>query len=68
MIKSSPAGYPDDLATVTITKSRTDRVNDIVYKYGKTWRFYFNAKKSAILVYGESVKDNTRNSRERVFK
>ena len=67
-LKSSPAGYADDLATATTSKGRTDQVNNIVWNYGNTWRFYFNAKKSAVLVYGESVKVNAKNSRDRVFK
>ena len=67
-ILSSPAGYADDLATATVSKCRTDQVHKIVYEYGRKWRFKFNAKKSAVLVYGESKKQHDQNSVHRVFK
>ena len=67
-IPSSPAGYADDLATATISKGRTDLVHKMVYEYGRKWRFNFNAKKSAVLVYGETKKQHDRNSLNRVFK
>ena len=67
-IPSSPAGYADDLAAVTISKGRTDAVHKMVYEYGMKWRFSFNAKKSAVLVYGETKKSHDRNSQHRVFK
>ena len=38
-IPSSPAGYADDLATATVSEMRTDMVHDMVYEYGKKWRF-----------------------------
>ena len=67
-IASTPPGYADDIATACIDKSRMDRVMDRVDMYGKKWRFKFNAKKSAVLIYGEGQKKNTENSQYRVFK
>ena len=67
-IPSSPAGYADDLATATTSKLRTDAVHQIVYEYGMRWRFHFNAKKSAVLVYGEKKRAHDINSTHRVFK
>ena len=67
-ILSSPAGYADDLATATTSKQRTDAVHQIVYGYGKKWRFHFTAKKSAVLVYGETKRAHDANSAHRVFK
>ena len=58
----SPAGYADDLAMATVSKSKTDAVHQIVFEYGKKWRFNFNAKKSAVPVHGESNKCNEANS------
>ena len=54
MIPSTPVGYADDIATACISKLRTDHTLDIVYNYGCKWRFKFNAKKSAVLVYGDT--------------
>ena len=41
VIPSSPEGF---------------KANDIMYNYGRTWQFSFNAKKSTGLVYGEDYK------------
>ena len=68
LIPSSPAGYADGLAAVTISKNHTDKVHDIVYKYGKKWRFNFNAGKSGVMVYGENKKTNAFNHKHRVFR
>ena len=67
-VPSSPAGYADDLATATISKTRTDRVHNMVCEYGKKWRFRFNASKSAVLVFGEDKKTNMNNSKYRAFR
>ena len=65
---SSPAGYADDLAAATTSKRKTDKVNEIVYNFGNKWRFKFNARKSAVLIYGETKRDNDLNSKNRVFQ
>ena len=67
-IPSSPGGYADDLATATTSKARTDKVHNIVVEYGRRWRFRFNAKKSAVLVHGETKFEHGKNSPHRVFR
>ena len=67
-IMSTPPGYADDLATACDSKSKMDGALEIVGRYGKKWRFDFNTKKSAIMVYGENQKANRENSNHRVFK
>ena len=67
-VPTTPGGYADDLATATVSKVRTDKVHEIVTNYGKRWRFKFNAKKSAVQVYGETKVENTRNVPYREFK
>ena len=66
-IPTCPPSYADDIATACLGKLRTDRVLDIVSNYGNKWRFNFNAKKSAVLIYGEGKRDHYRNSPDRVF-
>ena len=39
-----------------------------MYSYGNIWRFRFQAKQSAILVYGESPREHNRNAQNRVLK
>ena len=67
-IPSSPGGYADDIATACLSKTRSDKVHDIVYKYGRKWRFFFNAKKSAVLVYREVLKTYQKSHDLRHFK
>ena len=62
-IRSAPVGYADDLATATISKHKTDKVNSLVFKFSRKWRFTFNAKKSAVLTFGESHTENEKNSK-----
>ena len=67
-ISSSPGGYADDIATACLSKTRSDRVHDIVYEYGRKWQFSFNAKKSSVLVYGEDLKTYQKSHDLRQFK
>ena len=48
---------PTILAAACINKLRIDKVMKIVNNYGRKWHFHFNAKKSAVLVYGEDPKE-----------
>ena len=64
----SPLGYADDIATATTNKFKTDRVLDMVYRHSCTWRYNFNPKKSAVLVYGETQAEHRRNSQDRVYR
>ena len=57
-VRSTPVGYADDLATATVSKNKTDRVNNLVYKFSRKWRFTFDAKKSAVLTFGETQVEN----------
>ena len=67
-IPSTPAGYADDLATATKSRTKTDRLHEIAYSYRRIWRFTFNASKSAVLIYGEKKKEHKINSLNRYFK
>ena len=67
-IPVSPLGYADDIAAATTSKTKTDRMLDTVYQHSTKWRYKFNPKKSAVLVYGESEIENRNYSRYRVFK
>ena len=67
-ISVSPIEYADDVAAACIDKVKTDRMLNIVYEHSKTWRYRFNPKKSAVLVYGESSKENAINSKYRMYR
>ena len=66
-VPSSPVGYADDVAACTVSKRRMDRVMNVVYNHGNTWRYSFNAKKSAVLVFGETNRERQIGSKNRVF-
>ena len=67
-IPSTPLGYADDVATCCLSKFKLDKAMDIVYKHGCVWRYELNAKKSGVLVYGESRKDHDVNAVDRQFR
>ena len=67
-VKTTPLGYADDLASCTLSGNKMHRVMDIVAQHGRTWRYSFNAKKSAVMVYGESAAETLKGSTNRMFK
>ena len=67
-IPSSPAGYADDLAACCTSEHKMDCVLRIVYRHGCTWRYNYNAKKSGIMVFGETPRTNKHNAEMRHFR
>ena len=67
-IKSTPLGYADDLATCTLSGSKMHHVMGVVGQHGRTWRYSFNAKKSAVMVFGETPAESLKGSSNRMFK
>ena len=65
---STPLGYADDVTTCCLSKHKLDRAMTIVHDHGCTWRYELNAKKSGVLVYGETRREHDRNSIDRIFK
>ena len=64
-ISTTPLGYADDMATATVSENAMDRVLNIVHLHSRRWRYNFNAKKSAVIVYGEGERENKLNSKNR---
>ena len=64
---SIPVGYADDLAAACNSKLKMDRVMEIVYTHGRTWWYNFNARKSGVLVFGETNREHSANSKNRSF-
>ena len=67
-VSVSPIGYADDIATASTSKGKTDRVLQTVYDHSCKWRYKFNPKKSAVLVYGEGPRENKTNSQHRYYR
>ena len=53
--------YADDLALIGSSPEELQNMLDIVSSYASLWRYQLNAKKSAILVFGESPVSRQRN-------
>ena len=66
-VPSVPVGYADDMAAACLSKFNIDRVIDIAFKHGCTWRYEFNGDKSAVLVLGESRQEHETNSKYRQY-
>ena len=66
-VPSNPVGYADDMASASTSKASTDRTLGIVSKHAKKWRYTCNAKKSAVLVFGETRREHERGVKYRNF-
>ena len=64
----SPLGYADDVASASTSKAQTDQVLKIVYDHSCQWRYKFNPPKSAVVVYGETERENKNNSKYRTYR
>ena len=67
-INISPLGYADDIASASVSKRKVDRTLEIADQHSREWRYEFNAKKSAILVYGESEAERKVGTKYRQYK
>ena len=64
---SAPVGYADDMAAACPSKHNVDMVINSAYQHGCTWRYEFNAEKSAVLSFGETTRERASNSKYREF-
>ena len=66
-VPSSPVSYADDLATASAAKCNVDGIMRIAHGHACRWRYKFNARKSAVLVYGESKSETAKYSKLRQY-
>ena len=66
-LPTSHVGYADDMSTACLSKINVDKSLSIIDDYAKKWRYSYNAKKSAILIFGETRKEHDRGIRYRNF-
>ena len=66
-IPTSPVGYADDMSTACISKVNVDKSLALIDQYAKKWRYSYNAKKSAILVFGDTHREHGRGAKFRNF-
>ena len=66
-IPTNPVGYADDMAEASINKNRIDRLLSLAHDHSRLWRYTYNARKSAIMVYGESINEHKKGKKYRNF-
>ena len=66
-IPTNPIGYADDMATCSTSKQKLDAALKIVSEFSNRWRYAYNAKKSAIMVYRETRSEYKKGSKYRNF-
>ena len=67
-IQTSPVSYADDLATACIAKYNVAAVMQIAYNHSCRWRYKFNARKSAVLVYGDIASETKKFHLDRQYR
>ena len=67
-VQTAPLGYADDLATCPLSGAKLQKAMNIVECHGRTWCYTFKAKKSAVMVFGESSAEAAHGSANRMFK
>ena len=67
-VQTTPQGYADDLATCTTNGNNMTRVLEMVGGHGRKWRYAFNARKSSVMVYGETMAEMKVGRENRMFK
>ena len=50
-IPTNPVGYADDMASACFSKVNVDKSLTIISDYANKWRYSYNAKKSAIMIF-----------------
>ena len=63
----SPLGYADDIASASISERDIDNVLRIADRHSREWRYEFNAKKSAISVFGRTSKEYDNDAQHRRY-
>ena len=66
-IPTTPVGYADDLATASVAKCNVDMVMRTAHTHSCKWRYRFNARKSAVMVHGETPHESKKYSKLRQY-
>ena len=66
-IPACPLGYADDMAAACLSKRKLEITLNTAYEYSTKWEYKYNAKKSAVMVYGESRNEFKKGKKYRSF-
>ena len=67
-VSVSPLAYADDIGTACTNKNKVDMTLDAVFTHSRKWRYDFNPKKSAVLVFGETSAQRRQNSKYQTYR
>ena len=67
-IPACPLGYADDMAAACPSRLKLDRTLQISNNYSKQWEYKYNAKKSAVMIYGENCHEHKKGKKFRTFR
>ena len=63
-----PVGYADDMAARCLSKMKLDRALAMAYDHSVKWQYAYNAKKSSVMVYGETKREHDLGSKYRTYR
>ena len=63
-----PLGYADDMATACPSRLKLDESLRISNSFAMKWEYRYNAKKSAIMIYGEKPHEHKKGRKYRTFR
>ena len=66
-IPACPLGYADDMAAACLSKRKLEITLNTAYQYSNQWEYKYNAKKSAVMVYGETRNEHKKGKKYRTF-
>ena len=66
-IHVSPLGYADDIASASISERDIDKVLRLADRHSREWRYEFNAKKSAVSVFGKTTRQYEDDAQHRQY-
>ena len=67
-IPACPLGYADDMAAACQSRLKLDETLRIANTFSIQWEYSYNAKKSAVMIYGENRHKHTKGKKFRNFR
>ena len=66
-VPTCPLGYADDMAAACMSRTKLDEALRTANNFSVQWEYQYNAKKSAVMIYGENMKEHKKGKRFRNF-
>ena len=66
-IPACPLGYADDMAAACLSKHKLDAILQSAHEFSVKWEYKYNAKKSAVMIFGDNKREYTKGRKFRTF-